>query len=113
MSLAVSICNLTSDCRDFSVHLSHVLDGWKALTASLNLSDYHSSDSDGHFDTPEAATPVRTPPTIPGELENSNTDADTPGEPLLLLLSRKQTEKDEVKPSYNIKNLNTLTPQGS
>ncbi|XP_026163081.1 transforming acidic coiled-coil-containing protein 1 isoform X2 [Mastacembelus armatus] len=35
-----------------------------------------SSDSEGHFDTPEAATPVRAPPTIPGELENSNTDAD-------------------------------------
>ncbi|XP_060898142.1 transforming acidic coiled-coil-containing protein 1 isoform X2 [Labrus mixtus] len=34
-----------------------------------------SSDSEGHFDTPEAATPVRAPPTIPGELENNNTDA--------------------------------------
>uniref|UniRef100_A0A3Q1EG42 Transforming, acidic coiled-coil containing protein 1 n=1 Tax=Acanthochromis polyacanthus TaxID=80966 RepID=A0A3Q1EG42_9TELE len=34
-----------------------------------------SSDSEGHFDTPEAATPVRNPPTIPGELENNNTDA--------------------------------------
>ncbi|XP_006784590.1 transforming acidic coiled-coil-containing protein 1 isoform X2 [Neolamprologus brichardi] len=40
-----------------------------------------SSDSEGQFDTPEAATPeaatpVRAPPTIPGELENNNTDAD-------------------------------------
>ncbi|KAK2862387.1 hypothetical protein Q5P01_001920 [Channa striata] len=35
-----------------------------------------SSDSEGHFDTPEAATPVRTPPTIPGELENNIADAD-------------------------------------
>ncbi|GLD69984.1 transforming acidic coiled-coil-containing protein 1-like isoform X1 [Lates japonicus] len=35
-----------------------------------------SSDSEGHFDTPEEATPVRTPPTFPGELENNNTDAD-------------------------------------
>ncbi|XP_041836114.1 transforming acidic coiled-coil-containing protein 1 isoform X2 [Melanotaenia boesemani] len=35
-----------------------------------------SSDSEGHFGTPEAATPVHTPPTIPGELENNNTDAD-------------------------------------
>uniref|UniRef100_A0A1A8PHQ7 Transforming, acidic coiled-coil containing protein 1 n=1 Tax=Nothobranchius rachovii TaxID=451742 RepID=A0A1A8PHQ7_9TELE len=35
-----------------------------------------SSDSEGHFDTPEAATPVRAPPTFPGELENNNTDAD-------------------------------------
>ncbi|XP_071351103.1 transforming acidic coiled-coil-containing protein 1 isoform X2 [Trachinotus anak] len=34
------------------------------------------SDSEGHFDTPEAATPVRAPPPIPGELENNNTDAD-------------------------------------
>lgn len=44
-----------------------------------------SSDSEGHFDTPEAATPeaatpVRAPPTIPGELENNNTDADKTGE---------------------------------
>ncbi|XP_047439305.1 transforming acidic coiled-coil-containing protein 1 isoform X2 [Mugil cephalus] len=35
-----------------------------------------SSDSEGHFDTPEAATPVRAPPTVPGELENNNPDAD-------------------------------------
>ncbi|KAM6947642.1 uncharacterized protein tacc1 [Lycodopsis pacificus] len=35
-----------------------------------------SSDSDGQFDTPEAVTPVRAPPTFPGELENNNTDAD-------------------------------------
>ncbi|XP_023283643.1 transforming acidic coiled-coil-containing protein 1-like isoform X2 [Seriola lalandi dorsalis] len=35
-----------------------------------------SSDSEGHFDTPEAATPVRAPPPIPGALENNNTDAD-------------------------------------
>ncbi|XP_028261089.1 transforming acidic coiled-coil-containing protein 1 isoform X2 [Parambassis ranga] len=34
------------------------------------------SDSEGNFDTPEAATPVRAPLTIPGELENNNTDAD-------------------------------------
>ncbi|XP_017278369.1 transforming acidic coiled-coil-containing protein 1 isoform X1 [Kryptolebias marmoratus] len=35
-----------------------------------------SSDSEGHFDTPEAATPVRAPQTVPGELENNNADAD-------------------------------------
>ncbi|XP_069567661.1 transforming acidic coiled-coil-containing protein 1 isoform X2 [Brachyistius frenatus] len=35
-----------------------------------------SSDSEGHFGTPEAASPARAPPTIPGELENNNTDAD-------------------------------------
>ncbi|XP_044037101.1 transforming acidic coiled-coil-containing protein 1 isoform X2 [Siniperca chuatsi] len=35
-----------------------------------------TSDSEGQFDTPEAATPVHVPPTFPGELENNNTDAD-------------------------------------
>ncbi|XP_054877392.1 transforming acidic coiled-coil-containing protein 1-like isoform X2 [Poeciliopsis prolifica] len=34
-----------------------------------------SSDSEGHFDTPEAATPVRAPQPVPGELENNNTNA--------------------------------------
>ncbi|KAM3620906.1 uncharacterized protein V6R79_003585 [Siganus canaliculatus] len=34
------------------------------------------SDSDAHFDTPEAATPVRTPPSFPEELENNNADPD-------------------------------------
>uniref|UniRef100_A0A3Q2Y832 Transforming, acidic coiled-coil containing protein 1 n=2 Tax=Hippocampus comes TaxID=109280 RepID=A0A3Q2Y832_HIPCM len=33
-----------------------------------------SSDSDGHFDTPEAATPVRDPPFVPGELGSNNAD---------------------------------------
>ncbi|XP_035517522.1 transforming acidic coiled-coil-containing protein 1 [Morone saxatilis] len=33
-----------------------------------------SSDSESNFDTPEAATPVRAPPTFPGELENNNAD---------------------------------------
>ncbi|XP_054640878.1 transforming acidic coiled-coil-containing protein 1 isoform X2 [Dunckerocampus dactyliophorus] len=31
-----------------------------------------SSDSDGHFDTPEAATPVHVPPIVQGELESDN-----------------------------------------
>lgn len=35
-----------------------------------------SSDSEGHFDTPEAATPVRGPKPVPGELENNTTNAD-------------------------------------
>ncbi|XP_041801685.1 transforming acidic coiled-coil-containing protein 1 isoform X2 [Chelmon rostratus] len=35
-----------------------------------------TSDSEGHFDTPEAATPVRAPPTFPGELENNNAEPD-------------------------------------
>ncbi|XP_028301965.1 transforming acidic coiled-coil-containing protein 1 isoform X2 [Gouania willdenowi] len=34
-----------------------------------------SSDSDGHFETPEAVTPVHAPPVIPAELENNNSDA--------------------------------------
>ncbi|MEQ2187270.1 hypothetical protein GOODEAATRI_002936 [Goodea atripinnis] len=34
------------------------------------------SESEGHFDTPEAATPVRAPQPVPGELENNNTNAD-------------------------------------
>lgn len=50
------------------------------MLSLLSVSDYHSSDSEGHFDTPEAATPVRAPPTIPGELENGNADADETGE---------------------------------
>ncbi|KAM9859689.1 transforming acidic coiled-coil-containing protein 1 isoform 2-T2 [Aulostomus maculatus] len=37
-----------------------------------------TSDSEGHFDTPEAASPVRAPPPVPGELENNDTDADKP-----------------------------------
>ncbi|XP_029357016.1 transforming acidic coiled-coil-containing protein 1 isoform X2 [Echeneis naucrates] len=32
------------------------------------------SDSEGHFDTPEAATPVHAPNPIPGELENADED---------------------------------------
>ncbi|XP_075870355.1 transforming acidic coiled-coil-containing protein 1 isoform X3 [Nelusetta ayraudi] len=35
-----------------------------------------SSDSDGHFDTPEEATPVHGPKTFPGELEDSSADPD-------------------------------------
>ncbi|XP_061583752.1 transforming acidic coiled-coil-containing protein 1 isoform X2 [Cololabis saira] len=35
-----------------------------------------ASDSEGHFDTPEAATPVRAPPPAIGALEYSSTDAD-------------------------------------
>ncbi|XP_056156295.1 transforming acidic coiled-coil-containing protein 1 isoform X2 [Lampris incognitus] len=43
----------------------------QADTTSTNSS---TSDSEGHFETPEAATPVHVPLTVPGELEN-NTDA--------------------------------------
>lgn len=46
----------------------------------LSLSGPHSSDSDGHFDTPEEATPVHGPKTFPGELENSSADPDKTGE---------------------------------
>ncbi|XP_024118618.1 transforming acidic coiled-coil-containing protein 1 isoform X3 [Oryzias melastigma] len=34
-----------------------------------------TSDSEGHFDTPQAATPVHTPLTAPGELEKDGVDA--------------------------------------
>ena len=51
-----------------------------ALFLCVSLSDFHSSDSEGHFGTPEAATPVHTPPTFPGELENNNADLDKTGE---------------------------------
>ncbi|CAL8402701.1 unnamed protein product [Arctogadus glacialis] len=37
-----------------------------------------SSDSEGHFETPEAATPVHAPPS-PRELENNNTHAENTG----------------------------------
>lgn len=51
------------------------------LMLSLSLSfGFHSSDSEGHFDTPEAATPVRAFPNFPGELENSNAGPDKPGD---------------------------------
>ncbi|KAF3855981.1 hypothetical protein F7725_016704 [Dissostichus mawsoni] len=35
-----------------------------------------TSDSESHFETPEASTPVHAPSTFPEELENNNTDAD-------------------------------------
>lgn len=43
-----------------------------------SLSGYRSSDSEGHFDTPEEATPVRSIPDFSGELENSS-DPDRTG----------------------------------
>ncbi|KAK5934329.1 hypothetical protein CgunFtcFv8_014736 [Champsocephalus gunnari] len=39
-------------------------------------SQSYSSDSESHFETPEASTPVHAPSTFPEELENNNTDAD-------------------------------------
>lgn len=51
-----------------------------SLSLSMSLFGFHSSDSESHFDTPEAATPVHTLPTFPGELENSNADPDKAGE---------------------------------
>lgn len=51
-----------------------------SLSFFLSLSDYHSSDSEGNFGTPEAATPVRTLSMVQGELENIDTDADKTGE---------------------------------
>uniref|UniRef100_A0A096LY19 Transforming, acidic coiled-coil containing protein 1 n=1 Tax=Poecilia formosa TaxID=48698 RepID=A0A096LY19_POEFO len=51
-----------------------------------------SSDSEGHFDTPEAATPVRAPLPVPGELENNNTDAGKAGE---AAAEQRQAEGEE------------------
>lgn len=66
--------------------MSHVLNDYEVnalslcLSLSMSLFGFHSSDSESHFDTPEAATPVHTLPTFPGELENSNADPDKAGE---------------------------------
>lgn len=60
----------------------------------LSLSDYHSSDSEGNFGTPEAATPVHGLSTILGELENNNTDADKTGE-ATAEQNNRPTEKGE------------------
>ncbi|XP_034725761.1 transforming acidic coiled-coil-containing protein 1 isoform X3 [Etheostoma cragini] len=46
------------------------------FVASEDRTVFLISDSEGHFGTPEAATPVHAPLTIPRELENNNTDAD-------------------------------------
>lgn len=45
---------------------------------NFTLSGFRSSDSEGHFDTPEEATPVRSIPDFPGELEDSR-DPDRTG----------------------------------
>lgn len=50
------------------------------LSPPLSSSGPHSSDSDGHFDTPEEATPVHGPRTFPGELEESSAGPDKAGE---------------------------------
>lgn len=63
----------------FLLPLSRVLDANELNALSLSFGS-HSSDSEGHFDTPEAATPVRTLPNSPGELENSNAGLDKPGD---------------------------------
>lgn len=47
---------------------------------SLPLSGFCSSDSEGHFDTPEEATPVRSIPDFPGELEDGK-DPERTGKP--------------------------------
>lgn len=58
-------------CKDlFFLLLFNVLNVFRILH-TLSLSGYRSSDSEGHFDTPEEATPVRSIPDFPAELENS------------------------------------------
>ncbi|KAM9799936.1 transforming acidic coiled-coil-containing protein 1 isoform 2-T2 [Syngnathus typhle] len=67
--------------RSASLTEAHAEDFFSSLqdeTSSRRMSsDKPSSDSDGHFDTPEAATPVRGPPVIPEELESGNADNKT------------------------------------
>lgn len=57
---------------------------------SPSLSGFCSSDSEGHFDTPEEATPVRSIPDFPGELEDSK-DPDRTGKP-----DRNQNNSDGI-----------------
>lgn len=72
----VPVENFQSCKEIFVFPLFNVLVCFRILhTLSLSLSGYCSSDSEGHFDTPEEATPVRS---IPGELENSS-DPDRTG----------------------------------
>lgn len=62
----------------------------------LSFSGLHSSDSDGHFDTPEEATPVHGPKAFPGELENSSADPDKTGEATAEQVEcRQEGESDE------------------
>lgn len=56
-----------------------------------------SSDSEGHFDTPEAATPVHAPQPIPGELENNTTNAGKAGE----AAAEQQQAEGEEKENKN------------
>ena len=74
----------------------------------MSLSGYHSSDSDGHFDTPEAVTPVRAPPAIPGELENNNIDADKTGEATAEHIT--QTERQTRGREHTVQDTDATTP---
>ena len=69
-----SYCHVLDVCEIYALSLS------RSLFLSFSLSGVHSSDSEGHFGTPEAETPVHALPTFPGELENSDSDPDKGGE---------------------------------
>ncbi|KAM9408513.1 transforming acidic coiled-coil-containing protein 1 isoform 2-T2 [Pholidichthys leucotaenia] len=71
------------------------------------------SDSESHFDTPEAATPVRAPPPIPGELESSNTDADkTDLEPEENLIVTASVKDQDIVLSHNMGQDEPAVPMG-
>ncbi|CAK6958232.1 transforming acidic coiled-coil-containing protein 1 [Scomber scombrus] len=72
-----------------------------------------SSDSDGHFDTPEAVTPVRAPPAIPGELENNNIDADkTDVEQDEHLIVTAPIQDQDISLSHNMGQDEPVVPTG-
>nr|XP_046240314.1 transforming acidic coiled-coil-containing protein 1 isoform X2 [Scatophagus argus] len=72
-----------------------------------------SSDSEGHFDTPEAATPVRAPPTFPGELENNNADPDkTDVEKEEHLIVTAPSEDQDILLTHNMGQDEPATPMG-
>lgn len=89
----------------FVLLLSHDLNYWKvnalSLCPSVSLSGFHSSESEGHFDTPEAATPVHTLPTFPGELENSNADPGKTGEATAERIADTERGKIRMKRSLS------------
>ncbi|XP_008293006.1 transforming acidic coiled-coil-containing protein 1 isoform X2 [Stegastes partitus] len=82
-------------------------------TSSRSYSNSVTSDSEGHFGTPEAATPVRNPPTIPGELENNNTDADkTALEQEENLIVSAPVEDQDIFLSHNMGQDEPAVPMG-
>lgn len=96
---------------------SFALNVWEVHALSLSASLWlHSSDSEGHFDTPEAATPVRAPPTFPGELENNNAEPDKTGEATaeqITVRERKDAEEEARRAVCPRRKHTAVTPRGS